>query len=455
MVQLLKVSRVWLIAMAIFFVPFFILSCAHENKINIVRDELFSVYQDYMPLSVANSFSIGAYTFGRDKTQIETKVANGFRLHVAEMFYEEAENLSKWLSFFGYGYFIIFSFGLIILFVLFVLGSFRSIKFRNVDTKYLKVSLNFVLGILISGLLFSIMIRNQNKGSETLTINSLNVGDYASNSLGKIIDLSNIFYNISKIEGPTTKTGNWLSEMFLAKKKNELLLKYLESIKPWSAAKDSHFPRYEDIISPAIDFCKNLDQYFQIATKIYPSQVEIQSAQAESDAELSLLLDKMTDSLKGVVKYSGVYMTDVLNTNYFDKTALKEYQMIEKGAPDLKANIKLVFGYRLYKLIKNKADAEKAYDPSLSSRLEEIPTGFVLDNDQNTINQSKIDENKSKWRQLSKQLRKDDVINLLGEPLKINATIGWTEFTYPNGGRVSIYDTGYVDGWTEPTSYNY
>ncbi|MFQ5890679.1 MAG: hypothetical protein ACE5JR_11585 [Gemmatimonadota bacterium] len=56
------------------------------------------------------------------------------------------------------------------------------------------------------------------------------------------------------------------------------------------------------------------------------------------------------------------------------------------------------------------------------------------------------------WRSLSKGMTKDDVIHILGEPVKTSRSTSIEIWYYPDaaGGWVSFDESGQVLGWTQP-----
>lgn len=360
MAKILKLSVIWFIVLIVLFIPFMIVSNSYQKWINVVEDELFAIYQDYMPLSNAISESIGAYTFYREMDQVKLKVGDHFRLFFAEAASKDAEKAKKFMPFFGISSLLLIGIGFIALFVLLILGAMSSIKTKRVDARYFKPSLVLFLGIGIVIGIFSYQSSLESKALFSIGDRLYDIRQYATNIIFKFIELSNIFYEVSVIE-ETQERGDWLPKMVLAKKKNELLLNELNSIKRWTVPKDSHFPKYDDTVSPAIEICKRLKKFFELSTSISSNIAEINMAKAESYAEFSELLEKLPNALKGVVKYNDIFMKYIFEFNLFDKNALANFQSIDKGHPDTKYNVKLLFGYTVYREINKKAEAEEAY----------------------------------------------------------------------------------------------
>ena len=360
MTKTLKFSVIWFIVLVTLFIPFMIASNRYQKWINMVEDELFAIYQDYMPLSSASTESIGAYTFYEKKGEIESKVDGNFRLFFAEAASKNAESARKFMPFFGTASFILVGMGVILLLVYLILGVVKSIKTKRIDFKYFKPSLVFFSGITLVIGTFSYQSSLENKRIFSTSNKLYDIGQYASNIVDKFVEQSNLFYEISVIEQTQDQDG-WLSKMVLAKKKNESLLNELEAIKKWDIPKDSHYPRYEDLITPSIEMCKRLKKYFELSTATAPNIAQQNMSRAEGYAEFSELLEKLSDVLKGVVKYSGVSMKYIFEYNHFDKDALAKFQSMDNDPPDTKYNVKLIFGHVVYREIKKKAQAEETY----------------------------------------------------------------------------------------------
>tara|TARA_Y100001970_G_C14050914_1_gene758883 strand:+ start:740 stop:1045 length:306 start_codon:yes stop_codon:yes gene_type:complete len=60
-------------------------------------------------------------------------------------------------------------------------------------------------------------------------------------------------------------------------------------------------------------------------------------------------------------------------------------------------------------------------------------------------------ENKSNWRKLKRNMSKDNVRKILGEPERITQSSNFTYWTYKKG-KVTFY-TEKLDSWTEPISW--
>lgn len=365
MAKCLKFSIIWFITLVILFILFMVASRAYNRQINFVKDELFAIYQDYMPLSSASSESIGAYIFCDKKDRVRAEVGDHFRLFFAEAASKDAENVRKYLSIFGIPLLTFIGIGFVALIVFFILGMVRSIKAKKYDKKYLQISLVFFLGVGIVIGVFSYYTSVADKKTFGEYEKIYDIGGYATNIVDKFIELSNLFYELSVIEEKQPQDyDSWLYKMVLAKKKNESLLKELELIKKWTVPKGSHYPKYEDIIIPSTEMCKWLSKYFELATAISSNVSERKMSIAESSAEFAELLDKLPGALKGAVKYNGYYMKDTLNQ--FNEHVLAEFKSMDKASPDKLYDVKLLFGYKVYKEIKKKADAEVSYEAKVN-----------------------------------------------------------------------------------------
>ena len=344
-----------------------IASNIHDKQINIVGDELFAIHQNYMPLYATywKSGMGSAYLFCCcNKDEIKAKVGNSGRFFFAEMACKDAEKASKFISFLAMPGLALLGIGIFSLIIYFVLGIVRSIKAKKIDTKYFASSLILFLGIVLIGGVTSYQSSIDSKRQFQESNQFDDIGEYSTNIVDKFIEISNIFYEISVIEEKEPFDEQfWLSKMMVAKKKNENLLNELKSIKIWSIPRNSHLPRYEDIIPPAIEMCKRLEKYFDLSTNASSNIEEQKLYKAESYAEFSELLEKLPDALVGAVENNGAYMKDILNKyNRFDKDALAKFQSMDNDSPDTKYNIKLIFGHRVYKVIKEKAEAEEGYE---------------------------------------------------------------------------------------------
>lgn len=350
----------WFIVLVIFFIPFLIASGIYNKWIYILEDELFAIYQDYMPLSSAYTSSIGAYTFFMHEDEIEAETGGHYRLFFAKGFSENAEKARRFVPIFGIPSLITWGIGFVSLIAFFVAGLVRSIKVRRLDNKYFLTALIFLVGFIIP-----IVIMSYQSSKDTMRKSNLiyDIGGYSTNIINKFIEITNLFYETAMIEqSDTWNYDNWLSQMFLVKKKNESFFKELQSIKKWIAPKGSHFPKYEDIILPAIDMCNRLNKYFELATYISSNIDEKRMSKAEGYAEFSEILEKLADSLNGAIRYSSIYMKDILNYDFSNKDALAKFKSMDNDPPDTKYNVKLLFGYMVYQEIKKKADMEEAYE---------------------------------------------------------------------------------------------
>lgn len=321
----------------------------YDKKTEEIQVQLNAIYKRLMPAFSASSQSRSdAYMFPYNKQELIKKygLSEDTFFFLNTIAKDKGKIQGVW-KIFGLMGLVLIPLGFIffIFYLLFIVYKLARRKLINKKESFLRLS---AVGLV---LIFIIIIFVTESKKDTkkiyLQVNTdYDLSDYYSKSFGGLADLSNEIYELYKIENmPGDYSGKFFVQLEYIKKKTDALIKELEKI------------HSQKTIQSAIDICNGIVSFIDLYTANYKTSAEKLRNEAKGIAEFRVVLDKLDEYLREVVREYGLFSKYTMLS--FSPEAVKEYEKIRTDTENKEYSVFLLFGYRIYGKVINNLEKEK------------------------------------------------------------------------------------------------